>query len=241
MTRCRKPHKCVDWNDEYKGQELLLQVFAPNTSAWIEIRHLRSLDPLTNRRTQHGCVDRNGQKGLPPLQVKVAPHKGAWIEMKYEDLMSWLDGRRTPHGCVDWNRTRVHLNRSLFSRTQNGCVDWNEQCVSGILAGKLSHALVRGLKSENVYVIPKSCTSHPRGCVDWNFSLLSHIASLDVAPRGCVDWNPWKIGISERLVSRTPHRCVDRNNNRHNDVQTYASRTLHGCVDWNNRTNWDNF
>lgn len=196
------------------------------------LSHIKALEPSLEQREMIGSQQRNDA-----LSQTTRVRGLKW--KKWESY--WGDYRRTRHGCVDWNRTLVHLNRSLFSRTQNGCVDWNEQCVSGILAGKLSHALVRGLKSENVYVIPKSCTSHPRGCVDWNFSLLSHIASLDVAPRGCVDWNPWKNGISERLVSRTPHRCVDRNNNRHNDVQTYASRTLHGCVDWNNRTNWDNF
>ena len=133
---------------------------------------------------------------------------------------------------------------------------WVEICrySSTIWNHSVTPSRVCELKYLEQFVKPPSYSSHPHGCVSWNFSQIQLYRLFWSHPHGCVSWNPENTKIKKYFESHTltgvwveificgwianifvvtPSRvCELKLHHNKSHLQNYWSHP-HGCVSWN--------
>ena len=168
-------YRCVDWNNLFWRQVLIILAVASFTDAWIETTlFLRSNGALLACRIFYRCVDWNNH---------VLGNIG------------WSTGRIF-YRCVDWNHDSASSQSISFSRIFYRCVDWNEWRITQNLIFS-SHLLqMRGLKHLR---LNREHHGHGRifyRCVDWNCDPLKREKWASVASFT----DAWIETASERLT-----------------------------------------
>ena len=137
-----------------------------------------------------------------------------------------------PHGCVSWNNISGWDSANAISHTLTGV--WVEiRHFVNIIFAFIGHTLTGvWVEITTVIVFCFAGTSHPHGCVSWNYDYCYIIWFIASHPHGCVSWNfNWHNRISFSPV--TPSRVCELKSLVLRNCIINTPSHPHGCVSWN--------